>query len=106
MLAKALEQPPEKFHGLADQEECYRRRYVDLMTNDASRARFFTRSRLIQEIRRYLWDRGFVEVETPILQNQAGGAAAKPFFSEAACRAVFGTWGFFRTMHGKTAPSC
>lgn len=81
MLAKALEQPPEKFHGLADQEECYRRRYVDLMTNDASRARFFTRSRLIQEIRRYLWDRGFVEVETPILQNQAGGAAAKPFFS-------------------------
>ena len=55
MLAKALEQPPEKFHGLADQEECYRRRYVDLMTNDASRARFFTRSRLIMEIRKYLW---------------------------------------------------
>ena len=81
MLAKALEQPPEKFHGLADQEECYRRRYVDLMTNDESRARFFTRSRLIMEIRKYLWDRGFVEVETPILQDQAGGAAAKPFFS-------------------------
>jgi len=81
MLAKALEQPPEKFHGLADQEERYRRRYVDLMTNDESRARFFTRSRLIMEIRKYLWDRGFVEVETPILQDQAGGAAAKPFFS-------------------------
>ena len=81
MLAKALEQPPEKFHGLADQEECYRRRYVDLMTNDESRQRFFTRSRLLQEIRKYLWDKGFVEVETPILQNQAGGAAAKPFFS-------------------------
>ena len=81
MLAKALEQPPEKFHGLADQEECYRRRYVDLMTNDESRARFFTRSRLIMEIRKYLWDRGFVEVETPILQDQAGGAAAKPFVS-------------------------
>ena len=81
MLAKALEQPPEKFHGLADQEECYRRRYVDLMTNDESRNRFFTRSRLIQEIRKYLWDRGFVEVETPILQDQAGGAAAKPFVS-------------------------
>ena len=81
MLAKALEQPPEKFHGLADQEECYRRRYVDLMTNDESRARFFTRSRLIMEIRKYLWDKGFVEVETPILQDQAGGAAAKPFFS-------------------------
>ncbi|MBO7720884.1 MAG: lysine--tRNA ligase [Kiritimatiellae bacterium] len=81
MLAKALEQPPEKFHGLADQEERYRRRYVDLMTNDESRARFFTRSRLIMEIRKYLWSKGFVEVETPILQDQAGGAAAKPFFS-------------------------
>ena len=81
MLAKALEQPPEKFHGLADQEECYRRRYVDLMTNDESRARFFTRSRIVMEIRKYLWDRGFVEVETPILQDQAGGAAAKPFVS-------------------------
>ncbi len=81
MLAKALEQPPEKFHGLADQEECYRRRYVDLMTNDESRERFFTRSRILMEIRKYLWSRGFVEVETPILQDQAGGAAAKPFFS-------------------------
>ncbi|MBQ3288784.1 MAG: lysine--tRNA ligase [Kiritimatiellae bacterium] len=81
MLAKALEQPPEKFHGLADQEECYRRRYVDLMTNDESRARFFVRSRLIMEIRKYLWSKGFVEVETPILQDQAGGAAAKPFVS-------------------------
>ena len=81
MLAKALEQPPEKFHGLADQEECYRRRYVDLMTNDESRNRFYTRSRLIMEIRKYLWSKGFTEVETPILQDQAGGAAAKPFFS-------------------------
>ena len=81
LLAKALEQPPEKFHGLTDQEERYRRRYVDLMTNDESRERFFTRSRIIMEIRKYLWDRGFVEVETPILQDQAGGAAAKPFFS-------------------------
>ena len=81
MLAKALEQPPEKFHGLADQEERYRRRYVDLMTNDDTRARFFMRSRILMEIRKYLWSLGFVEVETPILQNQAGGAAAKPFFS-------------------------
>ena len=81
MLAKVLEQPPEKFHGLADQEERYRRRYVDLMTNDEVRARFYTRSRLLQEIRQYLWSKGFVEVETPILQNQAGGAAAKPFVS-------------------------
>ncbi|MDD6031023.1 MAG: lysine--tRNA ligase [Kiritimatiellae bacterium] len=81
LLAKALEQPPEKFHGLADQEECYRRRYVDLMVNDESRARFFTRSKILMEIRKYLWSKGFSEVETPILQNQAGGAAAKPFFS-------------------------
>ena len=81
LLSKALEQPPEKFHGLADQEECYRRRYVDLMTNDESRARFFTRSRLLMEIRKYLWGLGFHEVETPILQDQAGGAAAKPFVS-------------------------
>ncbi len=81
LLAKALEQPPEKFHGLTDQEERYRRRYLDLMTNDESRERFYTRSRIIMEIRKYLWDKGFVEVETPILQDQAGGAAAKPFFS-------------------------
>ena len=81
MLAKALEQPPEKFHGLADQEECYRRRYVDLMTNDESRERFFLRSRIIMEIRKYLWGLGYSEVETPILQDQAGGAAAKPFVS-------------------------
>jgi lysyl-tRNA synthetase class 2 len=79
MLAKALEQPPEKFHGLADQEERYRRRYVDLMTNDESRNRFFTRSEILKETRKYLWSKGFHEVETPILQSQAGGAAAKPF---------------------------
>ena len=79
MLAKALEQPPEKFHGLADQEECYRRRYVDLMTNDETRARFVTRSNLLMETRKYLWSKDFIEVETPILQSQAGGAAAKPF---------------------------
>ncbi|HBJ59918.1 MAG TPA: lysine--tRNA ligase [Verrucomicrobia bacterium] len=79
MLAKALEQPPEKFHGLADQEERYRRRYVDLMTNDETRARFVTRSNLLMETRKYLWSKGFIEVETPILQSQAGGAAAKPF---------------------------
>jgi lysyl-tRNA synthetase class 2 len=81
MLAKALEQPPEKFHGLADQEECYRRRYVDLMTNDESRNRFFTRSNILKETRKYLWSKGFHEVETPILQSQAGGAAAKPFYT-------------------------
>ncbi|MBR1870948.1 MAG: lysine--tRNA ligase [Kiritimatiellae bacterium] len=81
MLAKALEQPPEKFHGLTDQEERYRRRYVDLMTNDDVRERFRVRSALLAETRKYLWSKGFMEVETPILQDQAGGAAAKPFFS-------------------------
>ncbi|MBO7166099.1 MAG: lysine--tRNA ligase [Kiritimatiellae bacterium] len=81
LLAKALEQPPEKFHGLTDQEERYRRRYVDLMTNDESRERFFMRSRILQETRKYLWAKDFMEVETPILQGQAGGAAAKPFIT-------------------------
>src|SRR5574344_1638531 len=66
LLAKALEQPPEKFHGLADQEECYRCRYVDLMVNDESRARFFTRSRLIMEIRKYLWSKGFTAANLAI----------------------------------------
>lgn len=81
LLAKALEQPPEKFHGLTDQEERYRRRYLDLMTNDDVRERFRVRSAILAEARKYLWSRGFMEVETPILQDQAGGAAAKPFFS-------------------------
>ncbi len=79
LLAKALEQPPEKFHGLIDQEERYRRRYVDLMMSDETRERFFLRSRILMETRKYLWQKGFCEVETPILQQQAGGAAAKPF---------------------------
>ena len=79
LLAKALEQPPEKFHGLADQEERCRRRHVDLMTNAESRERFLMRSKIVMETRKFLWSRGFVEVETPILQDQAGGAAAKPF---------------------------
>ena len=81
LLSKALEQPPEKFHGLQDVEERYRRRYLDLMMSDESRNRFFVRSRMLAEIRKYLWSKGFLEVETPILQGQAGGAAAKPFFT-------------------------
>jgi lysyl-tRNA synthetase, class II len=79
MLSKALQQPPEKFHGLQDIEERYRKRYLDLMVNPASRDRFYKRSAIIAEIRACLTERGFIEVETPMMQNQAGGAAAKPF---------------------------
>jgi lysyl-tRNA synthetase class 2 len=79
LLSKAIRQPPEKFHGLQDQEERYRRRYLDLMSNPESRARFDKRHKIILGIRNYLTSRGFIEVETPIMQGQAGGAAAKPF---------------------------
>lgn len=79
LLCKAIQQPPEKFHGLQDIEERYRKRYLDLMMNRESRDRLTKRSAIIAEIRAYLAERGFMEVETPIMQNQAGGAAAKPF---------------------------
>jgi lysyl-tRNA synthetase class 2 len=81
LLSKAIRQPPEKFHGLQDQEERYRRRYLDLMSNPESRARFDKRHKIILGIRNYLTSRGFIEVETPIMQGQAGGAAAKPFIT-------------------------
>ena len=79
LLAKALRQPPEKFHGLVDTEDRYRMRYVDLFTNPESRERFYKRSAILRETRRWLEARGFMEVETPILQPHAGGATAKPF---------------------------
>ena len=79
LLAKALRQPPEKFHGLTDTEDRYRRRYVDLFSNPESRDRFYKRSAILRETRRWLEARGFMEVETPILQPHAGGATAKPF---------------------------
>ncbi len=79
LLSKAVRQPPEKFHGLQDMEERYRRRYLDLMSNPESRKRFDQRHKIILGIRNYLTERGFIEVETPIMQGQAGGAAAKPF---------------------------
>ncbi len=81
LLSKAVRQPPEKFHGLQDMEERYRRRYLDLMSNPESRKRFDQRHKIILGIRNYLTERGFVEVETPIMQGQAGGAAAKPFIT-------------------------
>jgi len=79
LLAKALRPMPEKWHGLQDIEARYRQRYLDLLTNEHSRAVFEKRIAIIRETRRFLEERGFVEVETPILQTIAGGAAAEPF---------------------------
>jgi lysyl-tRNA synthetase, class II len=79
LLAKSLRPLPEKWHGLQDIEARYRQRYLDLITNDQSRAVFAERFVIVREIRRFLEDRGFVEVETPMLQSVAGGAAAEPF---------------------------
>ena len=79
LLSKAILQPPEKFHGLVDTEERYRKRYLDLVANPEVRARFDTRIAVVREIRAFLAARGFQEVETPMMQPQAGGAAARPF---------------------------
>src|SRR5437868_12102940 len=79
LLAKSLRPLAEKWHGLQDIEARYRQRYLDLITNDQSRAVFAKRFLIVREIRRFLEDRGFVEVETPMLQSVAGGAAAEPF---------------------------
>lgn len=80
-LSKALRPLPEKFHGLTDVETIYRKRYLDLISNRDSFERFVTRSKIISEIRRYLDGLGFLEVETPVLHNEAGGAAARPFIT-------------------------
>ncbi len=79
MVSKALRPLPEKFHGLTDQEQRIRQRHLDLVMNLESRERFFDRSRIISGIRRFLEERDYLEVETPVFQNVAGGAAAKPF---------------------------
>ena len=79
LLAKTLRPLPEKWHGLQDIEARYRQRYLDLLTNERSRAVFEKRIAIVRETRRFFEDRGFVEVETPILQSTAGGAAAEPF---------------------------
>ena len=80
-LAKALRPPPEKYHGLQDQELRYRRRYLDLMTNAEAKQTLRTRSEVIAAMRRFMDARGFIEVETPMLQSEAGGAAARPFLT-------------------------
>src|SRR5436853_1351102 len=79
LLAKALRPLPEKWHGLQDVEARYRQRYLDLVTNERSRAVFEQRITIVREIRRFFEAKGFLEVETPMLQAVAGGAAAEPF---------------------------
>jgi len=81
LLAKSLHPLPEKWHGLKDVEVRYRQRYLDLIANEHARRVFFLRSRLIGELRRFLDAKGFLEVETPILQPIASGANAKPFIT-------------------------
>ena len=81
LLTKALRPLPEKFHGLTDQESRYRQRYLDLIMNEASRRTFQTRTRVVQFIRSYLDRRGFLEVETPMMQVIPGGATARPFIT-------------------------
>ncbi len=80
-LGKALKPLPEKFHGLTDSELCYRHRYVDLIMNESTRQRFKIRFQFIRELRHYLDNLGYYEIETPILNNKASGAVARPFIS-------------------------
>ena len=88
LVSKSLRPLPEKWHGLTDNEQIYRRRYLDLIVNEESRDRFKARSAVIREIREFLWEREFMEVETPMLQSVSGGAAARPFrthFNALSC---------------------
>lgn len=78
-LGKALKPLPEKFHGLTDPELCYRHRYVDLIMNEETRKRFLIRIKFIKELRDYLNNLNYYEIETPILNNKASGAVARPF---------------------------
>ncbi|MCY7314364.1 MAG: lysine--tRNA ligase [Rubrivivax sp.] len=79
LLTKSLRPLPDKFHGMADQEQKYRQRYVDLITDDTARARFVARSKAVSSIRSFMVEHGFLEVETPMLHPIPGGANAKPF---------------------------
>jgi len=81
LLAKSLRPMPDKFHGLADQEQRYRQRYVDLIANEEARKTFAARSTAISAVRQHMTAQGFLEVETPMLQPIPGGAAAKPFIT-------------------------
>src|SRR4051794_3580663 len=79
LLSRIRSPLPDTFHGLTDVEQRYRRRYLDLLMNEQTRADFLLRARIVTAIRRFLDDEGFVEVETPILQPRYGGAFAEPF---------------------------
>lgn len=79
LVSKALRPLPEKWHGLSDPEQVYRQRYLDVIVNAESRARLMLRSRVVSQVRRFLEERQFIEVETPVLEATAGGAAARPF---------------------------
>ena len=79
LVSKALRPLPEKWSGLKDDEKIYRQRYLDLIVNEESRNRFKQRAAIIKQMRQFLWERDFQEVETPVLQGVAGGAAARPF---------------------------
>ncbi|CAG9623412.1 lysine--tRNA ligase [Sutcliffiella rhizosphaerae] len=81
LLSKALRPLPEKYHGLKDVEQRYRQRYLDLITNPESRETFIARSKIIQAMRRYLDNNGYLEVETPMMHSIAGGASARPFIT-------------------------
>jgi lysyl-tRNA synthetase, class II len=81
ILAKALRPPPAKWHGLEDTEVRYRQRYLDLMANEEVRRVFLARSAIVREIRNFMQERGFVEVESPMMQALPGGAAANPFIT-------------------------
>ena len=79
LLTKSLRPLPDKFHGLADQETCYRKRYVDLIANEETRKTFYTRSRIVQAFRQFMDMHQFLEVETPMMHPIPGGAVARPF---------------------------
>ena len=81
LLTKSLRPLPEKFHGLADQELRYRQRYVDLIVNKESRQAFVIRSKVVAAIRQFMTEKGYMEVETPMMQSIPGGATARPFIT-------------------------
>lgn len=80
-LGKALRPLPEKFHGISNQEMLYRERHLDLIMNEETKKRFLLRSDFIKLLRDFLWSKGFIEVDTPVLQNTASGATARPFIT-------------------------
>ena len=80
-LGKAIRPLPEKFHGISNQETLYRERHLDLIMNEETKKRFLLRSNCIKLMREFLWERGFIEVDTPVLQNTPSGATARPFIT-------------------------